>query len=211
MLWIWMLACGTTSTEPPPAPSPRVEAEPQPEPTTPKSLSRVSVALMEALVSGERPQSAFLDPRRGLVVVEVGEDASGEDPRAGEDGVVRTATHSCGDEATAALEALRADLAMRMEQAGEGGVFTCKSASCTHPALMEYDKTGEYVFRSARKGLVLDRVVRIEGNMSEAWTSEARAWADEQLKQLRMERCGKAGAPAEPMPAEPVPAKPAKP
>ncbi len=200
MLWIWMLACGSAPTESP-TPSP---AEPAPEPAeapAPKGPSRISPELMAAITTGELKPADLFDPVRGLIVVEIAEDASGENPAAGDDGVVRVAERLCGSAATDKLQTLVADLSFRLEQAkleaSEAPTFVCKGATCTHEATMEVDGTGRYVFRSIRKGIVLGKVVRIGGHMSEAWTAEATAWSEARLEQMHGGRCG------EPTPAAP--------
>lgn len=165
-------------TEPAPTPPP-----PMPTPPTP--------ALMQELARDESALAEHVDPARGVIRVEIFSDASGTDRRAGPDGVVRISERLCGEAIDAYLVELKRDLALRVSQTSHDPLFTCTSDACSFPAELEFDRRGVLRFaHHPQRGVLLDAVVRIEGaGPTEAWTREAEAWANEQLRRLASTSC----------------------
>lgn len=159
--------------------------------STAGGVDRPSPDLLRSLAEGEVGFARHVDPGRGVAFVEYFDDASGEDPRAVQ-GLVKTAERLCGEELTGRLERLRRDLAYRVESSAHDPLFTCTGMTCTFPAEMEFDRTGELRFRSApERGLVLDAVIRIEGGtVTEEFVAAGQAWAEAQLTRLADDRCG---------------------
>ncbi|MCB9595442.1 MAG: hypothetical protein H6719_22165 [Sandaracinaceae bacterium] len=142
-----------------------------------------ALAWLEALGRGDR---ARVDLARGVVFVTYASDASGEDPDADEDGTIRTARRLCGPELDAALTQLAADITRRVEDDVFGPMMACADATCSFPAMGEYDTTGDLGF----EGGVLQTVVRIEGGpVGEEFRAEGARWADDATARLAGGRC----------------------
>lgn len=184
---ICLAACaGSASREPiepvrgePPRNEPRGEPGP--------SLSR----LMVEAVRGERSLASVVDRDRGLVYVLWQTDASDEDPRADEQGVIRQAERLCGEDLDAAIARLDADLQRRNQDPSDEPSISCVDETCSHRALMEFDVMGEYVFVRGAQPAVLDHVVHIEGHLTDEATSGARRWVDERLSELAGGSCAR--------------------
>lgn len=148
-------------------------------------------ALMQRFAREDGALRSHVDESRGLLRVEIFSDASGEDRRAGPDGIVRIAERLCGSTIDPYLVQLKRDLALRVEQSSHDPLFACTTDMCSFPAEMEFDRRGVFRFASdPGRGLVLDSIVRIEGGtVSEEWAREAEVWANEQLRRLGPTRC----------------------
>ncbi len=162
-------------------PAPRAAPEPAPPADAP------TAAFIRRLATGAEPFASHVSPERGVVFVEYFSDASGQDPRADAQGVVKEARRLCGDELSGRLDRLREDLARRVETSAHDPLFTCSGRVCTFPAEMEYDLGGELRFAP---GLVLESVVRTEGGpVTEEFVAEAERWAEDALRRLEGGRC----------------------
>lgn len=150
------------------------------------SLNRAMVQV----VRGERSLASLVDRDRGLVYVLWQVDASDQDPRRDPDGVIREASRLCGAELDAALARLDADLQRRNRDPSDEPSIACEGPVCRHPALMEYDVEGEYVFHTVAPP-VLDRVVRVEGHLDDAGEAAARRWVEAQLSALADGACAR--------------------
>lgn len=155
------------------------------EPAAASGPSRARV--MVQAVRGERSLASVIDRDRGLVYALWQTDASDQDPRADEHGVIRQAERLCGAALDAAIARLDADLQRRDLDPTDEPSISCEGETCSHRALMEFDVTGEYVF----VGDVLDRVVHVEGHLTEEATAAARRWVDAQLSALAGGTCAR--------------------
>ena len=187
LLALW--AClGSSPDEVEPA-APVDVVEPVPDDPVPVAVPDPTSATMLAIASGQLTAADVLDEVRGFVLVEVFDDASGSDPRADPRGQVRAAERVCGARAKQRFSELKDDLAARTE-GGTKDVFTCDGPVCTHPPIMELDKTGSYAFQAPEGHQVLAVVVRIGGiPSSPADQQQIEAWVDEQLRELGGEDC----------------------
>lgn len=114
------------------------------------------------MATGSPPFSGAIDPAKGLVRIDYRSDASGEDPAAGPDGIIKSFNRYCGADIAPQLERLKKDVQFRLGIAaslGQPQPFTCDGEICRHEALGEYDVTGEYTFINDK----LRTVVFIEG------------------------------------------------
>lgn len=202
---MWALACGG-GPAPAPAPAPVAPAPPGGEgPTGALEVDRRPTPdLMRRLASGEEDFARYVESERGVSFLEYYEDASGEDARAGEDGVVRVAERLCGEALSTRLRGLREDLARRVVDTGDDALFNCTEAGCFHPARGEYDLDGRFEFRDDPDGgLVLERVVRVEGGpVTEEFVEAAEAWVEQEVVRLAEEGCAADVAPVGAPPGE---------
>lgn len=192
-----LAGCGAAS---PPAPTPppsvsersvseRSASEPSAsEPTEQAEASGPLSEVMAELVAGERSLASVVDRERGLVHVLWKTDPSDVDPRRDEDGIVQVAERLCGpalDEAIARFdEVLRA----RGDDPPEEPVFTCEGDTCRHPARMEFDVVGTYVFGAERPPR-LHEIVEIEGHLTDEARATAERWAEAQRARLEVGGC----------------------
>jgi len=138
---------------------------------------------LRALAGGSRDA---IDPARGVVFVVYATDASGEDPRADAQGMIRTASRACGAELDDALEHLGADIARRLEDEAWSDLVRCEGSTCSIPAMGEYDLTGALTFEDG----ALVSVVRIEGGpVTDELVAAGEAYAEAQLAELAGGRC----------------------
>jgi hypothetical protein len=145
---------------------------------------------MLALADGRARLDALVDPERGVLFVSVLSDVSGEDPRAGSDGMIRRAERVCGRELSPRLDRLREDLARRVEVHGERAAFRCTGDTCRYRATMEFDVDGEFVFATGGPaGVRLDRVIEVEGEMDDSFYARERPWVDARVRALGGGRC----------------------
>jgi len=146
---------------------------------------------MTRLGRGALRLDALVDRRRGLAYAEYFTDASGEDPRADRNGLVRLAELACGDALVRRLAALEQDLRRRVQDSQYDPLFTCNAGACTHPAEMEFDLRGRYTFeRDASGRAVLVSVVRIEGGaMTNAFDRAGERWTASRLRSLASQGC----------------------
>lgn len=173
---------------PDPAPVATGDEAPPPEPAP--TAAAVDAAFMLEAARGERALADHVDPTRGVAFVVFTTDASGEDPRAGRDGVIREAVRVCGEALAARLTRVHTDLRLRVEQTSHDPLFTCEAGECRHDAEMEYDMAGVYRFRPGPAAPVLDSVVRIEGGpISDEFEEAGRRFAAEQLARLADAPC----------------------
>jgi len=177
-----------------PAPAPQVEpspvepaaAETPAEPAEPQPAAGplVDAEQMARIAEGHRPLEALVAPSRGLVYVLYATDASGEDPRADDDGMIRLAEHWCtSEELTDNVDRLQRDLARRMRDRVREPLFECVDDRCEHPAQMEYDVAGHYEFAPVEgfEGPALIAVEHVESaGMTEDFLAEAEIFVRDQ-------------------------------
>lgn len=179
-----------TSAEPAPAPEPGGETptpapvvEPEVEPTEPAG-PLMDAETMARVAEGHTPLRELVAPGRGLVYILYATDASGEDPRADDDGMIRLAEHWCpGAQLGDQVDRLQRDLARRMREPVREPLFECIDDRCEHPAQMEYDVTGHYEFARVDgfAGPALIAVEHVEGaGMSDAFLEDAEIFVRDQ-------------------------------
>lgn len=172
MRWLWLAVAVALGCGGGPAPRP-VEREVSPP--------RQPIDVVGDLMRGANPRSDAVDPARGVVFAEYYTDPSEQDPRAGEDGLVRVAARLCGAELAARLERFRGELSRHTE------TTVCAETYCTYQAAGEYDLDARLEFAP---GPVLESVVLIEGGpVTEEFTTEARDWARRELARLAKGSC----------------------
>jgi hypothetical protein len=189
------LACGGVSAEPEPSPEavsePGGEAPSEAEAPEPAGGPLVDAERMARIADGHEPLRDFVVPARGLVYVLYATDASGEDPRADEDGIIRLAEHWCTEaELSDGIDRLQRDLARRARDPIREPLFECVDDRCSHPAQMEYDVGGHYEFAriAGFDGPALIAVEHVESaSMTEAFLEDAEVF-------VRDERAALAGA-----------------
>lgn len=131
---------------------------------------------------------AAVDPRVGVLWIQVYNDAAGTDPRS-VGGVVRSAERLCGSALSTRLSTLQRDLKARHGDGVEPQV-TCAADTCRYPAQMEFDLAGQLSFAQAPVGPRLVQVVQVEGGpVTPAFTSAAYAWAGQQIRAKAGGRC----------------------
>lgn len=190
-LVLLLSACRAPSSEPEPQPEPRpavdpapggdAPAEPAPEPERGPLMDAEG---MVQIAEGHRPLRELVAPSRGLLHVLYATDASGEDPRADEDGIIRLAEHWCpGEDLEDNVDRLQRDLARRIREPVREPLFECVDDRCEHPAQMEYDVAGHYEFARVEgfDGPALIAVEHVESaGMTEAFLAEAEVFVRDQ-------------------------------
>ena len=188
--WMWLGGCGGTAS-PPPAraviPAGRVG---EPDPASVRHADP-DLEVMRGLMEGGTPMGEHVDPRRGVLRIEIFSDASGEDARAGSDGIVRIAQRICGPELGSFADELQRNLKMRFSDRYHEPPFECDGDQCNYPAAMEFDCDGELRFAvDETMGTILTQIVRIEGaTVTDEWAAAARVWVEEQIGRLGETRC----------------------
>ncbi|MCA9546932.1 MAG: hypothetical protein KC613_21165 [Myxococcales bacterium] len=184
LLALALIGCGGAPGVPSaPAPASRSATVRVPPPVP------IDARLVRRLASMPNAVKAAVDPRVGVLWIQVYTDTAGDDPHAGPDGVVRTAERLCGAALTPRLATLQRDLKARH---GEGidPQVTCDDPVCRYPAQMEYDLAGQLTFAHAPVGPRLVQVVQVEGGpVTPEFTSAAYAWAGQQIRALAGGRC----------------------
>ncbi len=182
---VLLVACPAPEPEPGPDPVEPVGGEApvsqgDPEPTGPL----MDAEGMARIAEGHRPLRELVAPSRGVVYVLYATDASGEDPRADDDGIIRLAEHWCpGEQLDDNVDRLQRDLARRMREPIREPLFECVDDRCEHPAQMEYDVAGDYEFAAVDgfDGPALIAVEHVEAaGMSEAFVAEAEVFVRDQ-------------------------------
>ncbi len=190
------LACGGASAEPagvgePVAEAPVAERPAESSSEEPASGPLVSADRMARIAAGHEPLRELVAPSRGVIYVLYATDASGEDPRADDDGIIRLAEHWCSDEQlTDGIDRLQRDLARRIREPIREPLFECVDDRCGHPAQMEYDVAGHYEFARVDgfDGPALIAVEHVESaSMTERFLADAEDF-------VRDERAALAGA-----------------
>lgn len=190
-----LAACGGPSepAEEPVADDPGGEALTEPEPeTAPEEPTgpMVDAERMARIAAGHEPLRELVAPSRGLVYVLYASDASGEDPRADDDGTIRLAEHWCGEEELAdGIDRLQRDLARRMRDPIREPLFECVDDRCGHPAQMEYDVAGHYEFVRV-DGFEGPALIAVEHVESAGMTDEFLAEAEVFVRDARATHAG---------------------
>tara|TARA_B100001750_G_scaffold132217_1_gene105082 strand:- start:616 stop:1113 length:498 start_codon:yes stop_codon:yes gene_type:complete len=153
----------------------------------------IDAATMRRIAQGHVLLRDLVDPERGVVYVLYAEDASGEDPRADDDGIIRLAEHWCAaEELDDHVDRLQRDLHRRIDDPIREPLFECADDHCDHPAQMEYDVEGHYEFArvEGREGPTLIAVEQVEGAaMSEAFQNDAAAFVRDRRAAFATARC----------------------
>jgi len=182
LLGFLLVACSGSSEpaegQPVADPGGEAPAEPAPEPAPEEPAGpAVDAERMARIADGHEPLRDFVAPGRGLVYILYASDASDEDPRADDDGIIRLAEHWCPGEALAdGVDRLQRDLARRARDPVREPLFECVDDRCAHPAQMEYDVRGHYEFARVDgfEGPALIAVEHVEGaGMTDEFLAEA--------------------------------------
>lgn len=175
-----LAACGGATADAPPR---VVEPEPVVAPPPEAPVADAAKPALERVVRGEASLGDLVDPARGVVHVMWATDASGQDPRADESGIIRVGERVCGAELTELITFLDRDLANRTD-----APWDCADDTCEHPAAMEYDLAGRYRFERADP-VHLISVVRVETGVTEPALTQARDFVRDQLATLENGTC----------------------
>lgn len=192
------VSSASASRSAPPQEGPAVSAAAQPL-ATPALTVASAEARLQQVASGEASLEELVKEERGLVLARYHGDASGENPAANADGIVKQAEHVCGEELRQKLRDLSRDLAQRRtfhRQHGLGAETFLKceqrgeQVHCRHKPRMEFDVGGTYAFVSDEGKPTLVSVGYSEAEViSEGARAEAEAWLDGQIAALAEKRC----------------------
>lgn len=151
--------------------------------TTPAATAEDPYALLSSVARGERDLLSLTEAGRGFAYTVYREDATGEDPRADEEGVIRFTVRVCapGD----VVSGLGIRIRDHVRDLYEGVPLTCAGLVCDARGPMEFATSLRFVFAQAEGGALVLRsvfevedVATIEQIAAQRWQEAEQAVAD---------------------------------
>lgn len=151
--------------------------------TTPDVAAEDPYALLASVARGERDVLSLTEAGAGFAYTVYREDATGEDPRANDEGVIRFTVRVCapGD----VVSGLGGRVRDHVADLYEGVPLTCAGLVCDARGPMEFATSLRFVFAHGRGGALVLRsvfevedVATIEQIAAERWQAAEQAVAD---------------------------------